>query len=170
MSKYAVVLLLFFILVTIFLEPIITRSLSLNAQDVLVSKQAEVSSSAIFNGDSVLNTSYLPAKKAALKGATGIIEPLIMRTVITAYSSSPDETKPENPYITASGNYVSHGVAAANFLPIGTKIRIPKLFPGRVFIVEDRMNKRYNDRIDIWMPSKESALNFGLKVSDIEIF
>lgn len=169
MSKYAVVLLLFFILVTIFLEPVITQSLSSNAQDVLVHKQNEVSSAVLFNGDSLLNYSYFPVKKTAEK-KEGIIEPLTMRTVVTAYSSSPDETKPENPYITASGNYVSHGVAAANFLPIGTKIRIPKLFPGRVFIVEDRMNKRYNDRIDIWMPSKESALNFGLRVSDIEIF
>ena len=168
MSKYVVVLLLFFILVTIFLEPVITQSLSSNAQDGLVHKQTEVSSAVLFNGDSLLNYSYFPVKKTAENKS--IIEPLTMRTVVTAYSSSPDETKPENPYITASGNYVSHGVAAANFLPIGTKIRIAKLFPGRVFIVEDRMNKRYNDRIDIWMPSKESALNFGLKVSDIEIF
>ena len=80
---------------------------------------------------------------------------------VTGYSSSYDETD-DDPYITASGDWVHMGTAATNFLPIGTKIKIPSLFGNQIFIVKDRMNKRYYYRIDIWFPSKEDAVNFGI--------
>jgi hypothetical protein len=31
------------------------------------------------------------------------------------------------------------------------------------FIVEDSMNQRWNNRIDIWFPSRLQALHFGVK-------
>ena len=34
-------------------------------------------------------------------------------------------------------------------------------FGDRVFVVEDRMNRRYNERIDIWMRNYRDALEFG---------
>ena len=80
---------------------------------------------------------------------------------VTGYSSSYDETD-DTPYITASGDWVHMGTVATNFLPIGTKIKIPSLFGNQVFIVKDRMNKRYYYRVDIWFPSKEEAINFGI--------
>jgi len=86
---------------------------------------------------------------------------------ITGYSSSYDETD-EDPYITASGEFVGEGIVATNFLPIGTKIKIPSLFGDKIFVVKDRMNPRYYYRIDVWFPSKESALNFGIHY-DVEI-
>ncbi|MBI5732137.1 MAG: 3D domain-containing protein [Candidatus Magasanikbacteria bacterium] len=92
-----------------------------------------------------------------------------MKTVVTAYTSSPEETD-ETPFITASGNYAQFGVAAANFLPLGTQIRLPRLFGEQIFVVEDRLNSRYNNRVDIWLPVKNDAQNFGVKVSEIEIF
>ncbi len=85
----------------------------------------------------------------------------IFIVTVTGYSSSYDETD-ETPYITASGDFVNDGIAASNFLPFGTKIKIPSLFGDKVFIVKDRMNKRYYFRIDIWFPTKEEALNFGI--------
>lgn len=79
---------------------------------------------------------------------------------ITGYTSSPEETD-DTPFITASGNHVRPGVVAANWLPLGSKVKIPELFGDQVFVVEDRMNKRFNDRLDIWFADKDSAKKFG---------
>ncbi len=87
---------------------------------------------------------------------------------ITAYSSTPDQTD-DTPFITASGSHVRDGVVAANFLPIGTKIRFPTMYGNKVFIVEDRMNSRYTYRVDIWMRTREEAKQFGLRNLPIEI-
>lgn len=86
----------------------------------------------------------------------------------SAYSSTPDQTD-DTPFITASNTLVHDGIVAANFLPLGTKIRIPKLYGSKIFTVEDRMNKRYWQKIDIWFPDRQSALEFGVKTIKIEI-
>jgi len=89
--------------------------------------------------------------------------------VITAYSSTPDQTD-DSPFITASNKQVKDGIIANNMLPFGTKIKIPKLYGDKIFVVEDRMNKRMgNHRFDIWMPTESSALNFGVKTVEIEV-
>ena len=61
------------------------------------------------------------------------------------------------------------GVVACNFLPFGTKIRIPKLFGDEVFVVEDRMHPRKKYQVDVWFPSREEALQFGAHLTYIEI-
>ena len=92
-----------------------------------------------------------------------------IKVVITAYSSTPEETD-STPFITASGKNVRDGIIANNLLPFGTKIKIPKLYGDKVFVVEDRMNKRKsNYHFDIWFPSKNLALNFGVKTAEIEV-
>lgn len=92
-----------------------------------------------------------------------------IRVVITAYSSSTWETDNE-PFVTAAGTLVRDGIVANNYLPIGTKIRIPELYGEKVFVVEDRMNwKKSNYHIDIWFPSYWEAKNFGAKRTYIEI-
>ncbi len=85
---------------------------------------------------------------------------------LTAYSSSVDETD-DTPFITASGKHVRDGIVATNFLPFGTKIKIPAIFGDKIFIVEDRMNKRKHGIVDIWMPSKQEALRFGSLKAEI---
>lgn len=80
---------------------------------------------------------------------------------VTGYSSSPDETD-ENPWITAYNTITRDGIAASNILPFGTKIKIPQLFKDKIFIIEDKMNPRYGENLDIWFPSKEEAINFGI--------
>ncbi len=99
-------------------------------------------------------------------------EPKVIRklpVVVTAYSSSPLETD-NTPYITAAGTWVRDGVVANNYLPIGTKIKIPELFGDKIFIVEDRMSwKKGNYHIDVWLPSYWEAKNFGAKKTYIEI-
>lgn len=89
-------------------------------------------------------------------------------TTITAYSSTVDQTNSE-PFITASGAWVEDGIVAANFLPFNTKIRIPAYFGDKVFVVKDRMNQRFNDRVDIWFQTRSQAKNFGIKNTAIEI-
>lgn len=92
-----------------------------------------------------------------------------IKVVITAYSSTPDQTD-DTPFITASNKYVKDGIIANNMLPFGTKIRIPKLYGDKIFVVEDRMNKKKSDHhIDIWMPERHLAINFGVKNTEIEI-
>ena len=60
---------------------------------------------------------------------------------------------------------------AANFLPMGTKVRFPDLYGDKIFVVRDRMNARYGyGRGDIWMPTKAEAISFGVKRVKMEIF
>jgi len=88
--------------------------------------------------------------------------------VITAYSSTPDQCD-STPFITANGTYVHDGVIAANWLKFGDRVRIPEYFGDKVFIVADRMNPRFDDRMDIWMPDRASAVNFGLRKLMVEV-
>lgn len=85
---------------------------------------------------------------------------------ITAYSSTPEETD-DTPFITAANTNVRDGIVATNMFPFGTKIKIPKLFGDKIFIVEDKMHRRKKNFIDIWMPSKEQAKEFGIIFTDV---
>lgn len=85
---------------------------------------------------------------------------------VTAYSSSPDETD-DTPFITANGTHVRDGIVATNILPFGTKIMIPALFGNKIFTVQDRMNRRIKNTVDIWMTSKTAALRFGVSRAEI---
>jgi 3D (Asp-Asp-Asp) domain-containing protein len=91
-----------------------------------------------------------------------------IETVVTGYSSTPDQTD-DTPFITASGNSVRPGIAAANWLPFGTKIMLPELFDDKVFVVEDRMHPKNDDKLDIWFETREEALKFGVHKTRIVI-
>ncbi|MBI4034037.1 MAG: 3D domain-containing protein [Candidatus Brennerbacteria bacterium] len=85
-----------------------------------------------------------------------------VEVILTAYSSSPDETD-ETPYTTAYGTETRDGVLANNCLPFGTQVQIPEVFGDKTFIVEDRKHSRYScSWMDIWYPSKEEAKKFGI--------
>jgi 3D (Asp-Asp-Asp) domain-containing protein len=88
---------------------------------------------------------------------------------ITAYSSTEDQTD-DSPFITASNKHVRPGIIAANFLPFGTKVKFPDLYGDEIFVVEDRMNKRYTNRVDIWMQERQDARNFGVQRVQMEIY
>lgn len=87
-------------------------------------------------------------------------EPEIKIVITTGYSSTPDQTD-DSPHITASGVYVRDGIIAANFLPFGTEVKFPTLYEDKIFVVEDRMKN--NHQVDIWFPTREQALEFGVK-------
>ncbi|HAU07594.1 MAG: hypothetical protein A2568_00080 [Candidatus Yanofskybacteria bacterium RIFOXYD1_FULL_44_17] len=130
-----------------------------NVQTTAKDKDAQISQ----------NSSIVPLSSQA---AIGKSSPKIAnRTFVvdaTAYSSTVDQTD-DTPFITASGTFVRDGVVATNFLPIGTRIKIPDLYGDKQFIVEDRMNSRYWYRVDVWFPNRESAMKFGLKKIKIEV-
>jgi 3D (Asp-Asp-Asp) domain-containing protein len=105
-----------------------------------------------------------PAGKTALSKL-----PKELNVVLTAYSSTVEETD-STPFITANGSTVRDGIVANNLLPFGTKIKIPELYGNRIFTVEDRMNaKKSKYHFDIWFPSHDSATDFGVKNTYIEI-
>ena len=103
----------------------------------------------------------------AVAGLTpGTFSILPMR--VTAYASTPEETD-DTPFVTANGTVVHEGIAASNMLPFGTKIKIPSLFGDKVFTIEDRMSPAFYRTIDIWMPSKNEAIVFGLNYASIVV-
>ncbi len=100
-----------------------------------------------------------PEKKVARK----------ISVIATAYSSTVWQTD-DTPFTTAAGTQVRDGIIANNMLPFGTKIRIPELYGDKVFVVEDRMNRRKGDyQIDIWFSSYGEAKEFGAQTTYIEI-
>lgn len=92
--------------------------------------------------------------------------------LITAYNSEVAQCD-STPCITANGfNVCEHDIedtVATNMFKFGTKIKIPELFGDRVFIVRDRMNPRYKDRIDVWMKKKTHAKMLGIKYAEVEV-
>ena len=68
-----------------------------------------------------------------------------------------------------SGQRLRDGMVAADLklYPIGTKIFIPKL--NKVFTVTDTGSAIRNQRLDIWMNSKQKALNWGVQTLDVYI-
>jgi 3D (Asp-Asp-Asp) domain-containing protein len=98
--------------------------------------------------------------------------------VVTAYSSTADQTD-NTPCIAAKGFDLCKAYAelgegntiAANFLAINKQIKLPELFGEKTFVVRDRMNERYGQgRIDVWMPTREMAKEFGVKRVKMEIY
>jgi 3D (Asp-Asp-Asp) domain-containing protein len=164
MSKYAVLILPFFIVSIAITEPFITDKSAVESSTLKFNNHIESSNSQIILKDSLLLAQY----PLSLKIAEDENSKEIIKVLVTAYSSSPEETD-ETPLITASGSYVRPGVVAANFLPFGTKVRLPEIFGDQIFVVEDRLHQNYNDRIDIWFPTKEEALRFGYQISEMEI-
>jgi len=114
-----------------------------------------------------------PDKKIIKSGtsvpqSTKIIANNNPRVTVTAYSSTPDQTD-NTPFITANGTYVYDGLIACNFLPFHTKVKFPEIYGDKIFTVEDRMASWNSHKMDIWMPTRQAALQFGVKRLAYEI-
>lgn len=93
---------------------------------------------------------------------------------ITAFNNISNQTD-ETPNIMASNRLVYEGAVAISRdiknsykLKFGDLIYIKKLH--KYFVIEDLMNKKYKNSVDVFMFSKEEALKFGVKKSDIVIY
>ncbi len=166
-SKYAVLVLPFFIggivLTGAFMSSGSMAESSIDSTQKINNQPEDSGFPTVFDGSLLLAQNY-----PSLRTTEEEKSQKKMNILVTAYSSSPEETD-DTPLITASGSFVHSGVVAANFLPFGTKIRLPEIFGNKIFVVEDRLHKSHNDRVDIWFPSKEEAVNFGYQVSEMEI-
>lgn len=93
-------------------------------------------------------------------------EPETIPAIITAYSSEESQTD-SSPTIMASGKTVYKGAVANNCYPFGTKVEIN----GKVYIVEDRKNKRYScEWWDIYFEDTKSALEWGIQEHEIIVY
>jgi len=141
------------------------RNLTAKAQEINPDpdKVLDLAAKSGFVGDSIVEQPVI--LKATEKSKK------VIRVWVTAYTDDPSETKDYAIGITAMGTITRDGVAAANFLPFGTKFMIPEIYGSKIFTVEDRMNPRYNNQkiIDIWMMDKKSAIEFGKKMVTIEL-
>lgn len=140
----------------------------------------------VIMNDSLSKDAIMDPEAAKLKTVADVIassskpvatssDEIVVRTsthTMTAYNSEAGQTD-DSPCITANGfNVCKHGIedtVAANFLPMGTKIKIPELFGDRIFIVRDRMNKKHPNRVDVWMKDRPSAMKFGVRVAKIQV-
>lgn len=98
--------------------------------------------------------------------------PVVKKTLVvraSAYTSTRAETD-SDPFTTASGTKVKDGIIAMNGMPFGTKVRLPEAYGGKIFVVQDRMNAKWGTRrIDIWMPNRHQAIDWGVRTVKIEI-
>ncbi len=160
MSKNAVFTLLFLLVSIVIVEQALNPHLARGG--ILSDRQLSYVQS---QTTELLSRNYLQLKDDS---ASKTPKAQIVHTLITAYSSTPEQTD-STPFITASGSYVRTGIVAANFLPFGSQIRLPEIFGAQIFTVEDRLAKNYNDRIDVWFPTKKAAVDFGTKITKVEI-
>jgi 3D (Asp-Asp-Asp) domain-containing protein len=97
-------------------------------------------------------------------------EGTVVKVIATGYSSSIFETD-STPFTTASNTRTRMGILALSrdllkrYTPtapfdFGDRVHVPGLGE---FIVEDSMNSRWNNRIDVWFPSRLEAVRFGVK-------
>lgn len=95
-----------------------------------------------------------------------------MVVTVTAYNSLENQTD-DTPCIPASGYNLceanTENAVAANFLPLGAKIKIPALFGDRIFTVHDRTARKYGDRVDVWRKNYADAIAQGIRRVEIVV-
>ena len=90
---------------------------------------------------------------------------------ISAYTLSVDETD-ATPCIGATGEDLclaqanDESICAANFVPLGTLLKIEGYGPCRV---ADRMASKHKNRVDILMKTKQEAKKWGIKSKLVNI-
>jgi len=96
----------------------------------------------------------------------------IVKMVVTAYCPCAKCCGENAQGITASGKLVSHNngrfVAADNSLPFGTKLVIPGYNNGSVEVL-DRGGAIKGNRIDVFFPTHEEALQWGRQTLQVTI-
>jgi 3D (Asp-Asp-Asp) domain-containing protein len=155
------------ILLFIFVFDILLFPLPILAKETKNTNINEIVKEIIKTSEESNQSNFLPVNPDS-----AIIIKKTLNLTLTAYNSLPNQTD-GSPCITANGfNVCQHrkeDTVAINSLPFGAKVRIPELFGNRIFIVRDRMNRRYTERMDIWMLNYTDAVKFGKKIAKVEI-
>ena len=93
----------------------------------------------------------------------GISLAAVFWTTVSMSAYTPHETGSRT---TASGARAKEGyTCAANFVPMGSVI----FYEGHKYVVQDRMNPKYNRHVDIFMESHKKALQFGRKNAKVQV-
>lgn len=107
-----------------------------------------------------------------------------LEVTMTAYSSEEAQTSGD-PTVTATGEEVGPGTLAVSRdllqseLPYGTTVRVVEVdsspnacggwVPGIILEVQDTMHPRMSNRVDIWVPTREEAIQWGRCVAVLEV-
>ena len=106
-----------------------------------------------------------------------------LQVTMTAYSSTEAQTD-DTPRITATGAEVREGIVAVSRdlletqLPYGTKVKVINLqaeengcggFDTGILEVQDTMSAEKANRVDVWLPTTEQALEWGECVATLEV-
>ena len=91
----------------------------------------------------------------------------IITATVTAYCSCKLCCGPNAKGITANGQKPSptHTIAASRTIPFNSLA----IIRGKQYVVEDRLAKRFDDRIDIFFASHKEALQFGKQTLKVTI-
>lgn len=108
------------------------------------------------------SNSLLPISPVDAGGPKKIIK------IVTAYYPAPSETD-SDPCIAASGLNIcstSENICACpRKYPFGTKF----LIGNKIYSCQDRLSKKYDDRIDLLMSSKEEVLKWGKRKLEVTV-
>lgn len=91
----------------------------------------------------------------------------VITAIVTAYCSCKICCGPNAKGIAANGHKPTpnYTVAASRSIPFGSKV----LFDKKTFVVEDRLAKRYDSRIDVFFNTHEEAKKFGKQTKQVTI-
>ena len=83
----------------------------------------------------------------------------IITAIVTAYVATG--------HLTANGHVpaIQHTIAVPRTIPFGSKI----IIDNQIYIAEDRMNKRFPNRFDIFMSNNNDALTWGKQTKKVTI-
>jgi 3D (Asp-Asp-Asp) domain-containing protein len=121
-------------------------------------------------------------KPATVTRATSSRALLTLVAKSTAYNSIPNQTD-STPFVTATGARTRFGVVALSRdllrrIPYGSIVRIEdmgswangrgrgaynRMLSGVNFIVEDTMHPRKRNTVDVWMPTRRAAIQWGAR-------
>ena len=113
----------------------------------------------------------------ALQGACIPVGEDTIEVTASAYNSHPNQTD-ETPYVAAWGDRLEPGMrsiaVSRDLIPLGfvrgARVRIEG-FPGRRFVVLDKMHRRWRRRIDIYMGDDiEAARKWGRRRLRVHYF
>lgn len=108
--------------------------------------------------------------------AVKVEEPSNWQTVkmqVTAYCPCPKCTGEDSPGVTASGHKIQTGdvfVAADKRYPFGTKMIIPGYNDDQPVEVLDRGGAIKGNRADVFFPTHEEALEWGVRDLDVKVY
>jgi 3D (Asp-Asp-Asp) domain-containing protein len=107
---------------------------------------------------------------------------MVITAKSTAYNSIPNQTD-STPFVTATGSRTRFGIVALSRdllrrIPYGSIVRIEdlgnwangrgrgtynRMLSGVNFVVEDTMNIRKRNTVDVWMPTRRGAIQWGAR-------